>query len=279
MICFAFPVTSPPEGSYLTAVTELGSGWRGEIVSDFQHPTRLKDDLQGEEVSTVVPMSEESVLATGFANSYLGLPGLSLNAAMRCTYRLFQRTTIASIDPSLNPEWREAGTDLPSRLQRDVVIKAGASTYNRGIVFSDAPTEEAVQKATQGAYYELARLRRCGVNRPSAIIEERLEGEQYEVSGIVDRFGHIVRWFQILRQTWDGDRIVNYEVVKDQDDLIGIARKLVHGFRLRECCFNIEIRGGKVVEIQPRLGEDNGSYYELLAPGESISQVVYDCLA
>jgi len=227
-IGFAFPhpYSDPPDGDYFTLNYEIGSGWLNEHrIPDPNVPSTLYEALQGlpYNPSLIVPMIEESVLAAGYANDKLNLPGVGVAQAIGCTYRVAQRKWIDNINPDLNPRWLEVNDSnivkFPDWLREDkpVILKGPASTLNSGVIKLDRPPQSYYElftytdKVKQKSLFETARLRRM-INAPFCVIEEYLEEPQFEISGIVDKSGNICHWFDSLHQTWHDERIARYDI-------------------------------------------------------------------
>lgn len=281
---FAYPhrFVAPPKGDYYTLDEEFGSGWNNVyVVSPTQHPAVFYEDFVKQNIpgDFVVPMTEEAILASAYINEQLDFPGLSLTSAMNCVCRERQRATIDLVDPELNPKWMRADS-LQTMDWSPCIVKAGSSTLSYGVKKACPDTLVlAIQEVRQSAYYELARTARVLGVKPITIIEEYIEGEQYEISGIVGANGEILHWFNALHQSWDSGRILKYQPAlwPDTIKLRKLVEPVVRAFDFVNCCFNIEVRGNKIIEIQPRLGEEGGEYESLIS-SKSSTQVVYDVL-
>jgi len=170
---------------------------------------------------------------------------LPLAAAVNCTSRLALRVALAVT--GLNPRWR------PVELFEDSVIKTAASAANLGVRF--LPPNEYIGHLAAIAP-DLGSL---------GVIEEKVDGAQYEVDGFV--IGGEVRPFHPLLQHWNeaGDRILGYERQRPpSSDWLAAVSAAVKAVGIRDAPFCIEMRWvvqlGKwrVIEIHPRLGEDPG---------------------
>lgn len=287
-LIFAYPHTYVPpiDGDYTTLDEEYGAGWKNTfIVSPLQNPAAFYEDFIQQNIphAPVVPMTEEAVLASAYINTQLGLPGLKLTPALNCVCRARQRAIIHNINPELNPKWVRADRLWSACKWKTCVVKAGASTLGHGVrrIVNTSSIRLTIQEAERAAYYELARAERVIGQRPMAVIEEYIEGEQFEISGVVDSEGRITHWFNVLHQTWDKGRIFQYERThgSKQEELQELVTPVVKGFGLTTCGFNVEIRGNKIIEIQPRLGEELGEYESLLSPDISSAQMVYNVLS
>jgi hypothetical protein len=168
---------------------------------------------------------------------------LSLAAGLNCTSRLALRVALAS--SGLNPLW------WPLPWHGPCVAKAPASSANLGVRFLH-PSEYV--ENLQAVAPDLARF---------GVIEEFVDGPQYEVDGYV--VSGEVKLFHPLLQQWneDGDRIVGYErSVPRWEDWKQAVRRTVHAVGLNDAPFCVEMRHSirddawKVIEIHARLGED-----------------------
>lgn len=289
MLCFAYPhpYVDPPLGDYFTVDEETGSGWNNVYtLGDIQNPHSTYIDFINNcpDPDLVVPITEEAILSAAYINHKLGLSGLSITSALNCVCRARQRSKIDTINPNMNPLWIRADRAYSLPDWQKCVVKAGSSTRGHGVLLADClqnlDLSKLIQRVNQSAYYELARTARFMQTKPVTIIEHYIEGEQFEISGIIDKEGKICHWFNVLYQTWSQGKIIGYESVDNRktDELRLLAEKIVKGFNFRGCGFNIEFRGNKVIEVHPRLGEDLGEYESKLSPGISSAQVLYDKL-
>jgi hypothetical protein len=191
----------------------------------------------------IMPLSEDSVLEV--ATTQTTARKLSLQAAINCTSRLALRVALAAT--GLNPRWQ------PLEWPGACVVKAPASCANLGVRF--LPTNWYISALAQVAP-DLARF---------GVIEERIEGPQYEVDGFV--VGGRIEYFSPLLQHWNGagDKILGYQRQEPTDrDWAGAARAAVEAVGIDDAPFCLEMRhdqrrgGWKLIEIHARLGEDPG---------------------
>ena len=182
----------------------------------------------------IMPLSEDSVLQV--ARMQTTARKLSLQAAINCTSRLALRVALAPT--GLNPSWH------PLEWPGPAVVKAPASCANLGVRF-------LAQVAP-----DLARF---------GVIEERVEGPQYELDGFV--VGGRIEYFSPLLQHWNeaGDRILRYQRQEPPDrDWLAAALAAVKAVGIDDAPFCLEMRhdrrrgGWKLIEIHARLGEDPG---------------------
>jgi hypothetical protein len=191
----------------------------------------------------VMPLTEQAVFDV--ANWPGGARRLSLQAAVNCTSRLAMRVALAAT--GLNPAWR------PVECFDSSVVKAPASVANLGVRF--LPPNEYTE-ALRSAAPDLARF---------GIVEELVDGPQYEVDGFV--LGRCVSHFHPLLQHWNegSDEILRYErkVPPGQDWRPAVLTTL-RAVGLCDSPFCLEMRldhrtgSWRVIEIHARLGADPG---------------------
>jgi hypothetical protein len=191
----------------------------------------------------IMPLSEDTVLEV--ARLQTTARKLSLQAAINCTSRLALRVALAST--GLNPCWH------PLEWPGAAVVKAPASCANLGVRF--LPTNWYIGTLAQIAP-DLARF---------GVIEERVEGPQYEVDGFV--VGGRIHHFSPLLQHWNAavDKIVRYERQEPPGhDWLDAVAAAVRAVGIDDAPFCVEMRhdhrrgGWKLIEIHARLGEDPG---------------------
>src|SRR5438874_4756330 len=191
----------------------------------------------------IMPLSEDSVLEV--ASRKTPARKLSLQAAINCTSRLALRVALATT--GLNPCWH------PLELPGASVVKTPASCASLGVRF--LPTNWYIATLAQVAP-DLARF---------GVMEERIEGPQYELDGFV--VGGRIEYFSPLLQHWNeaGDKILAYERQEPADrDWLGAVLAAVKAVGLDDAPFCLEMRydrrrgGWKLIEIHARLGEDPG---------------------
>jgi len=176
---------------------------------------------------------------------------ITREAAINCLDRHAFRVALAD---RFNPQWERF-----SWLGRHV-MKAPASSMNNGIVFSKSdPSELDVLKqiAKRKEYY--------------GVVEEFIEGDAVEISGF--RLKGETFFFPRVRQFWNqGDDIrepwtfiTRYEYTQDYWWLPNFTDKALDDVKLDNSCFCVEWRvqgykSAKVVEINPRWGDDGNGY-------------------
>ncbi|HEV3078386.1 MAG TPA: PAS domain-containing protein [Gemmataceae bacterium] len=191
----------------------------------------------------IMPLSEDSVLEV--ATMQTTARKLSLQAAINCTSRLALRVALAAT--GLNPCWH------PLEWPGPAVVKAPASCASLGVRF--LPTNWYIATLAKVAP-DLARF---------GVIEERIDGPQYELDGFV--VGGRIEYFSPLLQHWNeaGDKILGYQRQEPSaQDWLGAALTAVKAVGIDDAPFCLEMRydrrcgGWKLIEIHARLGEDPG---------------------
>lgn len=189
-------------------------------------------------------LCEEAVLETAFSPVYRGLLRLSKDAAIACTDRTVLR---ARLPAQLSPRYSIIG--FPSTDGR-FVVKNVASCAGSGVhVFGPTQYTEALNHWTDRMHNEI-------------VIEEFLEGPQYQLDGFV--LNNTPYFFNTLHQIWRDNKIEQY--IRDNFGLIGLRRAAEHAIKavgLNNSPFCIEFRAGtdelwKVIDMHARLGEDFG---------------------
>lgn len=229
-------------------------------------------------IKTVVPLVEKVVLSCGLAVSKTGLRGNNLETATICTDRLSQRRALKKT--GLNPRWQVYSTNerpfigrkwLASRRSGPVVLKKPASARSEGVRI--AYNGEDLEKFLNEKNFtrQTWRLRRVGFEpNYDFLIEEFIEGENWEVDGVSREKVSCV--FRPLKQTWTktGEKIVKYEAVTPPLGLVEAAIKAVEACGIKWSGWCVELKGSannwKVIEVNARLGEDGGNFYNLLSP-------------
>lgn len=240
--------------------------WR--VVSGDPHPEddwaqaayRLKDEADGR---MVVPMSEEAVLPAAWVNSCnRHLTGLTLARAQDTVDSLSMRSALeyARIP---QPAW----TCRPSgrRRYRSTppgygVTRLAASVRSSGVIVHGKSTnwpDSASRPVERLEYF-------CGRRVYERMYEKYIDGEQYEVTGIIHTNRAAVP-MAVLHQEWDrpAGKVLQYQPVTGtwlKHHLEMIAGAAVHALGIRGCGYCVEIRGAPgrwcVVEVNARLGEE-----------------------
>ena len=204
------------------------------------------------EPAFAMALCEEAVLQTAFSPLFANLRRLSPLAALNCTSRYHTRVALdGSPWAHLNPRW----APLPAWYDRGVV-KAPASCSNAGVFH-----------VRTNPYAEQLKLY---LEKPPAIIEEFVDGWQWEQDGFV--LANQAYFFNPLLQVWEENRIVEYRKPKAGVPVpLGLqdaVQQVLSAVQLTDSPFCVELRaspsGWKLIEVHARLGEDVG-LPELLA--------------
>jgi hypothetical protein len=219
----------------------------------------------------VVPLYEADVLPVGVISDAYEARGLSWEAASRTVDRfLLRRTLDCDLSPQhgVTPQW-DYGEGWAQ------VCKARASCGGSGVVVFDDITDAdaAAERAVLGAHDEISALEaaysvlgHASIPHPEVrvVYERFVDGPQYEVSGVVAEPGDVEIWAP-LKQRWVGGKILGYERSEGWDErLRAEAARAVANLGLSWCGFCVEVRQGKVIEVNARLGDDGLGYDALL---------------
>ena len=219
----------------------------------------------------IVPLYEADVLPVAVATEVYGVRGLSWKAVSHTVDRFLLRRTL---DGDLSPQYGEAPQwDCGDPWRQ--VCKARASCCGSGVVAFDEidDADAAAERAVLGAHDEISSLEAAYsiLGRPSlrypdvrVVYERFIDGPQYEVSGVVAEPGDVEIW-EPLKQRWSGGKILGYERSEGWDEnLRAVAARAVANLGLSWCGFCVEVRQGKVIEVNARLGDDGLGYDALL---------------
>jgi len=209
--------------------------------------------------AAAMPLTEASVLRTAFDPKYAHLRRLSKQAALACTSRLVQRAALAGT--GFNPRWQ------PCPWQPGVV-KAPVSVENLGVGYLRAN------------WYTRNLARYAPELKEMGVVEEWIEGEAWEQDGyaVNGRLG----WFWPLKQHWARNRtkIRKYERAPSfagPSELRDATAEVVRTVGLSDACFCCEWRltqrGWKLIEIQARLGQDEGLPQLMIDSGDPLHTV------
>lgn len=162
-----------------------------------------------------------------------------------------------AVDGRYNPDWQGF------KYKPQVVVKAPASSLSSGVRLLDlgAPEIDIVRRLRDLASYAFEDL--------YGVIEEFIEGDAIEVSGV--KLAGQIFFFHQLRQHWTADwsRIELYERVFDYWWLYDETLNALDQIGLDDCAFCVEWRvtgfmQAKLIEINPRLGDEDKCYFETL---------------
>jgi len=220
-----------------------------------------------------VPGSEWGVLPTGLANSERKSAGVDLLTAITCTDRRTQRTRL---EPTgLNPKWSVDGTEGLSGFP--LVIKAPLSTWSVGVALAANQTDigNAVKKVSENTAFMKMRLGMVAKADYSCIIEEHVDGQLYEVSGVID--SQDISFYNPLSVNCNEEskEINGFSAMPEslREPAFELARKVARTLGLRWCFFLIEFKLREnspcVIETQCRLGAapPYPEYHGLISPG------------
>jgi len=209
--------------------------------------------------AVAMPLTEASVLKTAFDPQYSHLRRLSKSAALACTSRLAQRVALAST--GFNPHWEPCPW-------RPGVVKAPVSVENLGVGYLRAN------------WYTRNLARYAPELKGMGVVEEWVEGEAWEQDGYI--VNGRISWFWPLQQFWTPSRtkIRKYKRAakfSGPSELRDATSEVVRTLGLSDSCFCTEWRltkrGWKLIEIQARLGQDDGLPELMIDSGDPLRAV------
>jgi hypothetical protein len=183
----------------------------------------------------------------GYVSPYLNEHKITREAAINCMDRYSLRMALHS---RFNPEWESFEWRNGSH-----VVKAPASSLSNGVTIVKSDKEE------------IDRLKLLGVQKLRGVIEEFVEGDAIEISGF--RLKGETFFFGQVRQRWSTDwSKIEWYCATDPYRywwLPGLTDKALDDVKLDNSCFCVEWRvigykQAKVLEINPRWGEDGNGY-------------------
>lgn len=239
--------------------------------------------LEGIEADEVFYQTEFGLLSGSLLARRKGLPGPTPEAAHACTNKWRTRRDLRAAGIPV-PDFRLCETAADVRRFAPgfpLVLKPVASTLGRGVakVDRDADLDEAVAKIRAflpqapdiGRLAAFARVARIELDCDPArqfLAESFAPGPPLEADGLV--FGDQVDLFGITEQVvrdGSGFYIEAYLFPADEPGRCAeIARASVKALGLTDTGFSIEFRGDSVIEVNGRLGEDDG-FGELFRAG------------
>ena len=260
-------------------------------VADVEATVRvLEHTLDRSPVDRVFYQTEFGLLPGSILARRRGLPGPSPEAAHLCVNKAACRARLAAAGVP-QPRFARCGSAADVRradLGFPLVLKAAASTLGRLVtkVDRDADLDAAVDSllARLPSSPDVARLvgfgRSSGPNRAGAGIDLGLDptreflaesfaaGPPLEADGLV--FGRQIDLFGVTEQIvrdGSGFFIEAYLFPADEPGRCAdSARRAIEAVGLTDSGFSIEFRGDELIEINGRLGEDDG-YPDLFRAG------------
>jgi len=222
----------------------------------------------------LVIQTEYGLLPGALLADRRGEPGPSPEAALLCTNKwLFRKTCEKHGVPVPRFALAESAADVQRFAERfPVVLKPVASTLQRLVtrVDSKADLEEKVAELRRGLPQapdvlrcrEFARLARldldCDPTR-QFLVEDFVQGQPLETDGLI--FGDNIDLFGVTEQVHTDSPhfyIEGYIFPVSGDGLKATSEAAIRAIGLKNAGFSIEFRGGTVIEVNGRLGEDEG---------------------
>lgn len=200
----------------------------------------------------VVPLCEEVV----WLSHHVALACGAVGPSLATTDRRLQRTKLRA---ELSPLW--AVDRLPAS-PGPWFVKAPASTLSQGVakLFRAGQLRKQKQDVWRNNPLLQSLLEQGWEPGYQVVVEEFIEGLQWEVNGVVAN-GRVVVLGEPIRHTWRGRSIVRYEQTTEwRDELRGAVVQTVQDLGLDWCAFCIELRmaGGRpvVIDAHCRPGEE-----------------------
>lgn len=192
----------------------------------------------------LVCLSSECEVETAINCEQYNKLGLSVSALLHCTNRLSFRMALAGLE--LNTWFSPVNISPPA------VLKMSASTSNTGVYFINQDTYTGVQYNMDQIFPDLKHI---------CVVEEMLTGTHYEISGFIlkdkvyFRLPYQQRWNQYK------NKILEYTPADINIYPLDKLRLALKRLGLNNTFFNMELvltadNQWKLIEVQPRLGED-----------------------
>lgn len=305
-IILAYPHSycTPPEGNYRVLDMEpFEEAWKDKnpiATPSYDEIRDLEKFLKKNvEPGIMVPLCEEAVLISGMMNSYWGLGGISLNTAILCTSRFYQRKKLGKLNGlnwiPLRSYDENKHCIFSCSVSRRAVLKAPASTLSKGVTIcsSIGEAKEKIAALMFKAGMEVARLIESGIE-PVPILEELIEHSiQYEINGVAFN-GEVDKFFDPIISHWTSDlRVEEYKKADFEINdnlntaLKSLASTIVREFDMDCCGFCMEFRphslyesghGVAIIDVHCRLGEDDKSHEILISPFQNSIQGLYSSI-
>ena len=194
----------------------------------------------------IVCASSERELQTALLVEKNGTLGLTVSSALSCINRLMFRMSIVGLD--LSPKF------YPVRIDRNGVLKMSTSVQNSGIFYLQDDDYTGIQEEMREHFPELNDI---------GVWESRVFGDHYEVSGFI--LDGVIRWRMPLKQIWNHKKDLILEYKKADINIYPLDKLTVALKRLNldntlfncELIYSEEYGKWRLVEVQPRLGEDS----------------------
>jgi len=249
-------------------------------ADDFEGTLRA---LRAAEFDSLVIQTEYGLLPGVLIAAERGLAAPSLRSAYACVNKwLCRRMLDAAGVPVPRFELAHSEHDVHRFAARfPLVLKPIASTLGRLVMRVDSAAQIAERvRVLQVGLRDAPDVRRCAAFAALAgfdldcdphrdfLVEDFAAGAPFETDGLV--FGERVDCFGatelIVTDGAQGFYIEGYLFPVPRPDLEALTLRAIRAVGLSDAGFSIEFRGDRVIEINARLGEDEG-FPELFAAG------------
>lgn len=254
---------------------ELGAEW---ICADFSSKKALLQQVNTlpSPIVAVMTAYENYVLSCAWINEYLGLPGMSEAAAMRCTDKYLMRRAFAATGNPISPDFAQVGSEAG--------IRKFAATHAFPLILKPTNLTKSLLVTKSSTLVELlanyrhtAKLLKKIYGQfapdrlPKLIIEEYLEGTMHSVAGFAGHDGttHILAPVVDVERAQDAGFDDNFLYARhvpsrlskpDQERVRQCAQVGMQALDMRSSPAHVEIiltaKGPRIVEI----GARNGGY-------------------
>lgn len=219
-------------------------------------------------IDALVVQTEYGLMPGAILGDRLGLPSLRPETVMRCANRWRFREALKNETQQPRYALASSVADVRRFGPFPVILKGMASTMSRAVVKAENPEDVEKFIARLADLPDIVRLQKFAALAKldlgadptrQFLVEEFVDGVPREVDGlayemIVDPFGAVEQipsraGFYIEGYRFDPDRL---------STVLPRTLEIAFALDLDPCGFSIEFRGDAVIEVNPRLGEDDG---------------------
>lgn len=243
-------------------------------LPEYTRVDQVVDTVLSYKFDGLIVQTEYALLPGAVLCEKLGLPGISLSAALICTNKWLCREILAQHDITGPSYMLAEGANQVNQFGFfPVVLKGIATTLGRNVVMVNSPSElddrvkelksQLLESPDIGRLLSFAKLTGldlgCDPSR-QFLVEEYLNGHQYETDGLV--YGQVVDIFGVTEPViTEPPRIYfeGYMLPADRHPSLEVlTTSIIRAIGLTNAGFSIEFRDEKLIEVNARLGEDNG---------------------
>ena len=180
--------------------------------------------------STIIPLTENSVLACGYANKYNKYKGISWETARNCTDRISQRMILHN--STVNPKW-----EVDSKLEFPFVMRTPTSREGKGVrlIKNHSELYLTLKEITYNTKDLVERLNSVYPIYYDFVAEEFCFGNNVEINGFC--FDNKIQFLNFPTS----------DIQISEEFIVGICKM----FGFNNCGFNIELIGPpwKIIEV------------------------------